>query len=96
MLTMAQIAKDHNVSDMTVIRIFDKCILPQLALKMSEIICIDDDSTDSSMQKLEYFSCKDSRIQIFKKFKPVLKTKQPTNEPSTTSLTFSPGLLHTP
>lgn len=31
-----------------------------------EIICIDDDSTDSSMQKLEYFSCKDSRIQIFK------------------------------
>ena len=42
MLTMAQIAKDHNVSDMTVIRIFDKCILPQLALKMTEIICVDE------------------------------------------------------
>ena len=31
-----------------------------------EIICIDDASTDSSLEILEYFSYKDSRIKIFK------------------------------
>lgn len=41
-LTNAQIAKDHNVSKMTIMRIFDKYVLPQLPLKLSEIICIDE------------------------------------------------------
>ena len=41
-ITAAQIARDHNVSKMTVMRIFDKAILPQLPLKLSEIICIDE------------------------------------------------------
>lgn len=41
-LTATQIAKDHHVSDMTVLRIFDTAILPQLPLKLSEIICIDE------------------------------------------------------
>lgn len=41
-LTNAQIARDHNVSPMTVMRIFDKAVLPQLPLKLSEIICIDE------------------------------------------------------
>lgn len=41
-LTNAQIAKDHNVSKMTVMRIFDKYVLPQFPLKLSEIICIDE------------------------------------------------------
>lgn len=41
-LTATQIAKDHHVSDMTVLRIFDTAILPQLSLKLSEIICIDE------------------------------------------------------
>ena len=31
-----------------------------------EVICIDNNSTDSSSQILEYFSLKDSRIKIFK------------------------------
>lgn len=41
-LTNAQIARDHNVSRMTVMRIFDTAVLPQLPLKLSEIICIDE------------------------------------------------------
>lgn len=41
-LTNAQIAKDHNVSKMTVMRIFDRYVLPQFPLKLSEIICIDE------------------------------------------------------
>ena len=41
-ITASQIAKDHNVSKMTVMRIFDKGVLPQLPLKLSEIICIDE------------------------------------------------------
>ena len=41
-LTLTQIAKDHNVSDMTVLRIFDTAILPQFPLKLSEIICVDE------------------------------------------------------
>ncbi len=41
-LTNTQIARDHQVSDMTVLRIFDKAILPQEPLKLSEIICIDE------------------------------------------------------
>ena len=41
-ITAAQIARDHNVSKMTVMRIFDKAVLPQLPLKLSEIICIDE------------------------------------------------------
>ena len=41
-LTNAQIARDHHVSDMTVMRIFDTAILPELPLKLSEIICIDE------------------------------------------------------
>lgn len=41
-LTLTQISKDHNVSDMTVLRIFDTAVLPQLPLKLSEIICVDE------------------------------------------------------
>lgn len=41
-LTNAQIARDHNVSRMTVMRIFDTAVLPQQPLKLSEIICIDE------------------------------------------------------
>ena len=41
-LTNAQIARDHNVSPMTVMRIFDKAVLPQPPLKLSEIICVDE------------------------------------------------------
>ena len=41
-ITAAQIARDHNVSPMTVMRIFDNAVLPQLPLKLSEIICIDE------------------------------------------------------
>ena len=41
-LTATQIARDHNVSEGTVRNIFDKDILPQLPLKLSEIICIDE------------------------------------------------------
>lgn len=41
-LTNTQIARDHNVSSMTVMRIFDKAVLPQLPLPLSEIICIDE------------------------------------------------------
>lgn len=41
-ITNAQIARDHNVSPMTVMRIFDNAVLPQLPLKLSEIICVDE------------------------------------------------------
>ena len=41
-VTNAQIARDHNVSKMTVMRLFDKYVLPQYALPLSEIICIDE------------------------------------------------------
>lgn len=41
-ITNAQIARDHNVSKMTVMRLFDKYVLPQYALPLSEIICIDE------------------------------------------------------
>lgn len=42
MLTITQIAKDHNVSLMTVIRILNNNILRQYPLRLSEIICIDE------------------------------------------------------
>ena len=42
MLTATQIAKDHNVSISTVIRILNNNILKQYPLKLSEIICIDE------------------------------------------------------
>ena len=42
MLTITQIAKDHNVSLMTVIRILNNNILKQYPLKLSEILCIDE------------------------------------------------------
>ena len=41
-LTFKQIAKDHNVTINTVRNIFDKYILPQLQLPLTEIICIDE------------------------------------------------------
>ena len=41
-LTNIQIARDHNVSAMTVMRILDNNILPQMPLKLSEIICVDE------------------------------------------------------
>lgn len=41
-LTFKQIAIDHNVSINTVRRIFDYVVLPQVALQLSEIICIDE------------------------------------------------------
>ena len=41
-LTFTQIAKDHNISINKVREIFDKCILPQLPLPLTEIICIDE------------------------------------------------------
>ena len=41
-ITNVQIARDHNVSPMTVMRIFDDAVLPQLPLPLSEIICIDE------------------------------------------------------
>lgn len=41
-LTFTQIAKDHNTSINTVRRIFDSCILRQLALPLPEILCIDE------------------------------------------------------
>ena len=41
-LTTTQIARDHNVSEGTVRKIFDTAVLPQLPLKLSEIICIDE------------------------------------------------------
>lgn len=41
-LTFVQIAKDHNLSSREVRNIFDKCILPQLPLPLTEIICIDE------------------------------------------------------
>lgn len=41
-LTFIQIARDHNVSSREIRNIFDKNILPQLALPLTEIICIDE------------------------------------------------------
>lgn len=41
-LTFTQIANDHNISINKVRDIFDKCILPQLPLPLTEIICIDE------------------------------------------------------
>ena len=56
-LTCIQIARDHNVSDMTVLRIFDKAILPQPPLKLSEIICIDEFCYKHSNAKLGKYPC---------------------------------------
>ena len=56
-ITAAQIARDHNVSKMTVMRIFDKCILPQLPLKLSEIICIDEFCYKHSNSKIGKYPC---------------------------------------
>jgi transposase len=56
-ITAAQIARDHNVSKMTVMRIFDKCILPQLPLKLSEIICIDEFCYKHSNSKFGKYPC---------------------------------------
>jgi len=41
-LTFSQIAKDHQMSINKVRGIFDKCVLSQLALPLTEIICIDE------------------------------------------------------
>ena len=56
-ITAAQISRDHNVSKMTVMRIFDKCILPQLPLKLSEIICIDEFCYKHSNAKMGKYPC---------------------------------------
>lgn len=41
-ITFHQIAKDHHISINEVRNIFDKFVLPQFALPLSEIICIDE------------------------------------------------------
>lgn len=41
-ITMVQISKDHNVSLNTVRRLLEKCVLPQIALPLTEIICVDE------------------------------------------------------
>lgn len=56
-ITAAQIARDHNVSKMTIMRIFDKYVLPQLPLKLSEIICIDEFCYKHSNSKEGKYPC---------------------------------------
>ena len=41
-ITFNQIAKDHHVSINEVRTLFDRCVLPQFALPLTEIICIDE------------------------------------------------------
>lgn len=41
-LTFSQIAKDHNISINKVRDLFDRFVLPQIPLPLSEIICIDE------------------------------------------------------
>lgn len=56
-LTNAQIARDHNVSPMTIMRMFDKYVLPQSPLKLSEIICIDEFCYKHSNNKFGKYPC---------------------------------------
>ena len=52
--TFTQIAKDHNVSLNTVRLIFDKFVLPQLPLPLTEIICVDEFCFKHTAKKGKY------------------------------------------
>ena len=56
-LTSSQIARDHNVSEGTVKNIFDNAILPQLPLKLTEIICVDEFCYKHSNAKMGKYPC---------------------------------------
>ena len=56
-LTSSQIARDHNVSEGTVRNIFDNAILPQLPLKLTEIICVDEFCYKHSNAKMGKYPC---------------------------------------
>lgn len=54
-LTLTQIAKDHNLSINTVRNIFDKYVLPQMRLPLTEIICIDEFCYKHSKSKYDKY-----------------------------------------